>query len=371
MPLYYTILKDNNLLLITKKIDDRPIGGRELLCRLNERVLEALYEGRFNKFEIDGCSESFYDKAIGALRGRVDGVDGAKILQIVQLIQEKNPSQVFIDGSNLGSISKALKKHSPGLEVIIFYHNVETRFFCGALRRNKTPKALAVLLGNYLAERAATRFSDKRICLNERDSGVLKKIFGRAATHISPMALDRPVLSAGKSTSEVPHDDYALFVGGNFYANLAGIEWFRKFISPHFNLPLYVVGRGFDQVRGKLEIPGKIVIVGGVDDLNEWYRKSKFIVAPIFDGSGMKTKVAEALMYGKKIVGTPEAFVGYEATLPCSGWCCTSPEDFLNACKTADREDSDSVNEALIEIYEENYSFTAAQRRFSEILLAI
>ena len=364
-------MKENKLLLITKKVHARPIGGRELLCRLNERVAGALLGGRLIKFEIDDGSESFFDKAIGALRGRVDGVNGATISHLVQLIQNENVAQVFIDGSNLGSISKALKKHSPGLEVITFYHNVETRFFLGALRRNKTPKALAVLLGNYLAERAATRFSDKRICLNERDSGVLKKFFGRAATHISPMAIDRPVLSDRKSTSELPHDDYALFVGGNFYANLAGIEWFRKFISPHFSLPLYVVGSGYDQVREKLEIPGKIVIVGGVGDLNEWYRKSKFVVAPIFDGSGMKTKVAEALMYGKKIVGTPEAFVGYEAALPRAGWCCRSPEVFLNACKTAEREDSDSINEALIEIYEENYSFTAAQRRFSEILVAI
>jgi glycosyltransferase involved in cell wall biosynthesis len=364
-------LKLKSLLLITKKVHARSIGGRELLCRLNERVLGALLGGRFIKFEIDDGSESFFDKAIGALRGRVDGVDGATISHLVQLIQDENVAKVFIDGSNLGSISKALKKHSPGLEVITFYHNVETRFFWGALRRNKNPKGLAVLLGNYLAERAATRFSDKRICLNERDSLILKKLFGRAATHISPMAIDRPMLSAGKSTSEVADDDYALFVGGNFYANLAGIEWFAKYISPHFNLPLYVVGHGYDQVREKLEIPGKVIVVGGVDDLSEWYRRSKFVVAPIFDGSGMKTKVAEALMYGKKIVGTPEAFVGYEATLPRAGWCCRSPEDFLNACKTAEREGSDSVNEALIEIYEENYSFTAAQRRFSEILLAI
>jgi glycosyltransferase involved in cell wall biosynthesis len=158
-------------------------------------------------------------------------------------------------------------------------------------------------------------------------------------------------------------------VGGNFYANLAGIEWFRDFISPHLSLPLYVVGRGYDQVRAELEIPGKIIFVGGVDDLEEWYRNSKFVVAPIFDGSGMKTKVAEALMYGKKIVGTPEAFVGYEATLPRSGWCCRSPDAFLNACKAAEREVPNSVDEALIEVYEEKYSITAAERRFSQILV--
>lgn len=349
-------------------MDDRHIGGRELLCRLNERVLKDLFGGRLTKFEIVDGNKSFLDKSTGALRGRVDGVDGAVISQIMQLILEKDANQVFIDGSNLGSVAKALKKYFPSLEVITFYHNVETRFFFGALRRNKNPKALAVLLGNYLAERAATRFSDKRICLNERDSGVLKKIFGRAATHISSMALDRPEPSVCKAVRDGSQEDFALFVGGNFYANLAGIDWFRKFISPHFNLPLYVVGRGFEQVRKRLEIPGKIIIVGGVDDLEEWYRRSKFVVAPIFDGSGMKTKVAEALMYGKKIVGTPEAFVGYEASLPQSGWCCSSPKDFLIACKYATREESKSTDKVLISIFEKYYSFAAAKHRMSQIL---
>ena len=33
---------------------------------------------------------------------------------------------------------------------------------------------------------------------------------------------------------------------------------------------------------------------------------------PIFEGSGMKLKTCEALMFGKNIIGTPEAFAGYD-----------------------------------------------------------
>lgn len=36
------------------------------------------------------------------------------------------------------------------------------------------------------------------------------------------------------------------------------------------------------------------------------------MVMPIFSGSGMKVKTAEALMYGKFLIGTKEAFEGYE-----------------------------------------------------------
>ena len=42
------------------------------------------------------------------------------------------------------------------------------------------------------------------------------------------------------------------------------------------------------------------MVVGEVESLAQWYHDAYFVVAPIFDGSGMKTKVAEALMYGKE-----------------------------------------------------------------------
>ena len=50
----------------------------------------------------------------------------------------------------------------------------------------------------------------------------------------------------------------------------------------------------------QLEIPGRVEVVGSVDDLGIWYVNSFFTIAPIFDGSGMKTKVAESLMFGKR-----------------------------------------------------------------------
>ena len=47
-------------------------------------------------------------------------------------------------------------------------------------------------------------------------------------------------------------------------------------------------------------------------NLSNSYKNSKFIVVPIFYGSGMKTKVAEAFSYGKTVFITKEASIGYE-----------------------------------------------------------
>jgi glycosyltransferase involved in cell wall biosynthesis len=219
-----------------------------------------------------------------------------------------------------------------------------------------------------LAERKAVKFSDKRICLSERDSRLLKKLYGQGATHIAPMVLeDKCPASFMQVSAQVP-ERFALFVGGTFYANRAGIAWFVREVVPRIDLPVYIVGRGFETLRAELEVPGKVIVVGAVDCLADWYHRAQFVIAPIFDGSGMKTKVAEALMYGKKIVGTPEAFSGYENVVEQAGWLCDTADEFSRAINAASKEISTSFNPVLRNIYEQRYSMAAAQERLRQVL---
>jgi hypothetical protein len=59
-------------------------------------------------------------------------------------------------------------------------------------------------------------------------------------------------------------------------------------------------------------IPSNVKLDGYVNDLSSYYKSAVAVVAPIFKGSGMKTKVIEAMSYGKSIIGTDEAFQGIE-----------------------------------------------------------
>ena len=76
---------------------------------------------------------------------------------------------LFIDGSNLGAAARAIKRTCPRVRVVTFFHNVEARFFLGALRAKPTAKAFGVLLAHYRAERLAVRWSDTIVCLSARD----------------------------------------------------------------------------------------------------------------------------------------------------------------------------------------------------------
>jgi glycosyltransferase involved in cell wall biosynthesis len=359
------------ILLVTNTLQQSPVGGRELLCKLNHEVMKDIYGDKLLVVELSGQSLRGWKELLNAFRGHIDGLSKPVIKNTLRAIQDNNVSKVFVDGSNLGAFVKLAKNRFPQLEISTFFHNVEARFFWGAFKQTKSLRAFAVFFANYLAESKAVRYSDKILCLSERDSRLLHKFYGRTATHMSPMALQDKLPIGLDMSVDIKREKFALFVGGVFYANRAGIAWFVEHVVPHIGMKTCIVGRGFEDLKAELERVGKVEVVGAVDSLAQWYIDAHVVIAPIFDGSGMKTKVAEALMFGKKIVGTPEAFSGYEDVAGRAGWVCETAEDFVAAIGQA----SDSIEELydpdLRSLYVEKYSYTAARSRMAVIMGAV
>lgn len=354
-----------NLLLLTNKLQKNPLGGREMLCKLNHDLLADIYGDRLVILELTKRPIDKLNLIIDSFKGHIDGINSETIASAFQHINSKNINKIFVDGSNFGEIVKQVKIRLPAVQVYTFCHNVEFRFFYGSFRQNKSLHALAVVIANYLAERKSVKFSDTVICLSERDSQLLKKTYGRKASYVSPMAIqDKLPLSIVYPSEQ----KYALFVGGNFYANKVGITWFVKHVAPRVGIKICIVGKGFERFKDEIELDGRVEVIGAVDSLAEWYLKSYFVIAPIFDGSGMKTKVAEALMFGKKVIGTPEAFSGYEKFIDRIGRVCLSEDDFVEAIETADEMVNTSFDKDLRKIYDENYSYSAHRARIQRIM---
>lgn len=356
------------VMLVTNQLQVAPSGGRELLCKLNHDALKEIYGNRLVVYELSRSPLQGSKSIIDAFLGNIDGLNDAVIGKALQIIHETNVCKVFVDGSNLGGFVKVAKGRFPKVEINTFFHNVEARFFLGSLRQTKSLRALAVLMVNFLAERKAVRYSNKLICLSERDGRLLKKVYGRAATHVSPMALEDKMPTGLGQAAKPAREKFALFVGGTFYANRAGIAWFVEHVVPRIHIKTCIVGRGFEALRQELERDGKVEVVGAVDHLADWYRDAHFVIAPIFDGSGMKTKVAEALMFGKKVIGTPEAFSGYEGIADRAGCICASADEFVAAIEAADTMVNDSFDSDLRAIFESTFSFPAARARLESIL---
>ena len=93
-----------------------------------------------------------------------------------------------------------------------------------------------------------------------------------------------------------------------------------------------------------------------VESLDEFYYNADFVISPIFEGSGMKTKTAEALMFGKTIFGTKEAFEGYSFDYGKVGCLCNNAEDFICAIDNYNLTKF-RFNDYSRNMYLRNYSF--------------
>lgn len=356
------------LIFVTDHVDANAVGGRQQLTRLISSALREIYGDRFELGVLEESAQLTPPQSFARFGGYVNGATRHNIASIVETIGRLKIDRVVLNGSNLGRVAQHLRDRYPAIQIATYFHNCEARFFLGALRQQPSVRAAVVLLANYLAERSAVRFSDKLICLSERDSNLLHRVYGRRATHISPMAMRDQLAAKTQSIQKGFREHYALFVGGTFYANRHGIEWYVKHVAARAPIKTYVVGKRFERWKTAFERNGNVEVVGGVNDLVPWYEGAQFVIAPIFDGSGMKTKVAEALMFGKRVVGTPEAFSGYERVAAKAGVVCRTPEEFVSAMQQETEKNFVGLDPDLRALYEEHYSFQAVRACLESIV---
>jgi hypothetical protein len=344
----------DKVLLITKKLISNANGGREKLCYLNYESLKKIYNDDFYLYELELDKIRSIKALFYAFQGNIDGLNNNTIQSIIKLIQKNSINYIFIDGSNLGLIAKIIKLRIKNPNIYIFFHNVETKFFWDSFLNYKSLRSFLVFIVNYLAEKKSIKYATKIICLNNRDNNMLYKLFNRSADYILPLSIKNN--NTFSSNHLIKLKNYALFVGGYFYANVSGIEWFLKNVASKIEYKIVIIGKGFENHKKRLEIQNNIEVIGEVDDVSNWYKNSAFVIAPIFSGSGMKTKVAEALMYGKMVYGTTAAFSGYENLINDVGIICNTPEDFINSIKTHKANIFKFNTENLMNIYLNNYS---------------
>ena len=358
----FPIATTGRVLLLSAVDLSAPPGGRAMLSRTNLLVLRDLLGDRLVHVRPPRSTSRPRD----AWRGWVDGIDAALIADLVARIDAEGITQMFVDGSNYGAAVAAVKRARPRVRIITFFHNVEARFFWGAMRTRRTVKSVAVLGANWLAEKMAVRRSDILVTLSDRDSAGLRRLYGRGADAVAPMVLEDRAAPTPPAPA-IP-GGYLLFVGGGFYANIAGIRWFAQEVAPRIDLPVKVVGRAMDELTDVLRAIPNVELVGAADDLAPWYAGATLVIAPIFDRSGMKTKVAEALMYGKRIAATPEALSGYANDVVAASWCCEDADAFVRAVADVVAVPPPPYDPAMRALYERDHSRTAGAARLRHIM---
>lgn len=349
-----------NVLFVTPEIVSKT-GGGVVSVAFRKVVKES--SATFHEVSLPEYT-SAKEKAFFSLRGFLRGMTPEGEKRIDDLLSAHSIDTVVFNTSYYGGTIRRLRKKYPNIRIICFFHNVEVLFIRDYLKETKQAISFLTMGVAWWNERLSTRYSNKIICLNGRDFNEIERIYGRKPDTIAPLSLedrfDETKLHSTPTT-------VGAFIGSKFYANYYGVKWFVKNVAPRISSKILIIGKGFEICREEFAGIPNIEVIGTVDDLDTYYYNVSFIVSPIFSGSGMKTKTAEALMFGKTVFGTTEAFQGYDVDFDKVGGLCNTADDFIRRINSF-KKPINQFNPYSRRVFVEKYSLKAFRKTIQTVL---
>jgi glycosyltransferase involved in cell wall biosynthesis len=177
--------------------------------------------------------------------------------------------------------------------------------------------------------------------------------------------------------SEVQEPNSLVFVGGLApFFNQDAVLFFCQQIFPLVlreiaDAKFYIIGHNPPSHIRALEQPGQIIVVGGVpyDEVPSYVERAAVYVASVRAGTGLKTKMIEALKLGKAIVTTSVAVAGLWDLGDDVFQIHDDPESFAHEVVDLLQNDERRISLGIRarSLYERSYSFEAVVPRTLEV----
>lgn len=157
------------------------------------------------------------------------------------------------------------------------------------------------------------------------------------------------------SLERIVIEDYFILYGAwNRPENYEGLLWFIKKVVPYLSVKIRIIGGGMpSNIKGLLK-SYNIDYLGFVDNPYPYIAASKALIAPLFQGAGVKVKAIESLALGTTVIGTNVAIEGipkldnFKSVL-----LCETPDEFINVIQqfTIIKEDKICCQKEFLQKY--------------------
>ena len=208
-------------------------------------------------------------------------------------------------------------------------------------------------------ERLLLHSANIRLCFSDKDVKYIKKEFSIKSQKVSFYISDQ-VKGASLVESE-PKDSFVLFGAWNRPENYEGLIWLCEKVLPYCDIKCVVVGGGMTEEVKLRIISDKVEYLGFVEDPYPFMVNSACLLAPIFQGAGVKVKVIESLALGLPVIGTDVAFEGIDNILYSGNKSAlnlaNSSQEFIeqiNRYIMPSQKERKAIRESFIENYQSN-----------------
>ena len=286
--------------------------GASVVSNLNFEYLNSFF-GKANviSYCLHSKKKNFLRKVLKVLfTRRLDGISISAENEIVSLSNEHNVKAVFIDGSLHGFLARKMKKNKPDVKIFIFYHDICYDWVRSLAAYSILSRYRMIAHAVSVNEKLSARYADANIFLSNKDKVRFGDLYQTKDSIVLSVAIND---DAQNNFAE--NKEFVLFVGANYKPNIDGIKWYIENVFKYCELDLHVVGKNLKEFNDYFKEKNvKVISDATREELKFQYLSASYVVSPIFSGGGMKVKIAEAMMYGKIILGTPQSFIGYETT---------------------------------------------------------
>ena len=329
-----------------------------------------------DNYKCPGKYKNYIDRIHRWFQGNMMFISNEVIADICKTIEEKDIDIVFIEDSVFGNLVKEIKKRFPALKVISFYHDIKADLYLQWMKKEKNITSKIEFGIGIKQEYVNQEYSDINIVFNARDARVFQAYYKRRPEAILPLPALIPSISDSIVNAITLKDEkkHLIFVGKKYYPNLIGFKWFADNVLQNLtdNIQVDVVGRGLEELREEYSDP-RINIIGGVESLNPYYENADIVIAPLFDGGGMKSKTVEALSFGKVFVGTEESLFGFWEEMnddirDQTCYQCNTPEEWIQTLNSLSNSDIHKFNTKVFELFKEKFSYNVIRDKLKIIM---
>ncbi|OCH61295.1 hypothetical protein A6D98_01685 [Aliivibrio fischeri] len=227
------------------------------------------------------------------------------LFNIINLV--KDSDVISFHSSRLGMLVFVLSKIYPDKKILCHFDNVEFLLLKDKISKPKFSVKYFLNVVDYclirMSEYLCIRYSNSCSFITKLDADYFSQ-----SNFIIPICYD----FSSDNNFDI-HEDYYLFTASfDFEPNLIALNEFRNIAKNNPTIKFVVAGRKLDAHSCNDLNNLKYIDSPSVDDMDLIFKRAFGYISCVINGSGMKTKVAEAMKYGLPIYATENSLIGYE-----------------------------------------------------------